>query len=604
MTKKELSEKANSLPLSPGVYIMRDRTGCVIYVGKSKSLKNRVSQYFHHSAAHSPKTVKMVSNVFDFDVILTKTEFEALVLECSLIKRHRPKYNILLKDDKGYPYIRFSLNLRFPRMSVASKPADDGASYFGPYGGRSAAFAVINTLSEAFKLPTCNRVFPRDIGKARPCLNSHLGKCMAPCSGLIGEEEYRAACRQAAMLLDGKYEDLADKIEKEMLEASDKMLFERAAVLRDKMKAILKLGKNQSVTSGAFADTDVIAFKSGQVKSCVTILHYIKGVLLDKEYEIFENCAEQDASEVLSSFITQYYKRRMAVPGRIFVSQMPEDAESLEFLLKQISEKTVKLEAPQRGEKRRLVELAAQNAENEAQRAETAAQRIVKTLAVLADMLDLPAIPDRIEAYDISNTAGSDIVGGMIVIEKGRQKRSEYRRFKIENYADQNDVGCMAEVLERRIARYKERDPKFAVLPDLILLDGGLGQINAVRGTLQKLGVDIPVFGMVKNDKHRTDELIDAGGNRYGIGATPVIFSFIGNIQEEVHRYSIEYHRSLRAKHGYSSALDKIEGIGKIRKQAMLNEFKTITNIKNATIEQLSAVVPENIAKKIKEKLM
>ena len=598
-----LKEKVHRIPYCPGVYIMHDKDGAIIYIGKSKSLRNRLGQYFLTQSGHTPKTAKMVSCVYDFETIVTKSEFEALVLECSLIKKYKPKYNILLKDDKGYSYIRFTLNDEFPRLSVVTKPVSDNAKYFGPYLSRGSAKNAIAALSDALKLPTCPRKFPRDIKKERPCLNYHLNKCIAPCTGNISLEQFREVCEQANLLLTGKYESLSRKIEEDMNKAADALLFERAAALRDRLAAVKKIGQQQNVLSGAFSDTDVIGFSCSTVKCCVVVLHYIKGRLLSKETQVFDGHSICDAGDILSQFIIQYYEERHYIPDEILVSHETDNISDTEKWLCERSGHKVCLHVPKRGDKLRLIELAVQNALTEAVQRETSEQRDSKLLTLIADLLGLDAPPVRIEAYDISNTSGENIVAGMVVFENARPKRSEYRKFGINSFDNQNDTACIAEVIARRFSDMINKKEHFEKCPDLVLIDGGEGQLHAAMSELERLNLNIPVFGMVKDDKHRTRGIITPSGNEIGLLATPAAFSFIGRIQEEVHRFSIEFHRKLRNKKNYTSALDKIEGIGEKRKLALLKHFKSITAIKDADIETLSSVVPRSIAEKIKNML-
>mgnify|MGYP002561427638 CR=1 FL=1 len=597
---EELKNKALALPNLPGVYIMKSASEEVIYVGKAKILKNRVTQYFRNTASHTPKTRSMVEHVNTFDIIVTTTEFEALVLENSLIKRHRPKYNILLKDDKGYPFIRLSVRDRFPVFSIVSKPAEDGAHYYGPYGGRGAAKLAINTILETLKLPTCSRRFPRDIGRERPCLNRHLNRCLAPCDGSLSEEGYRALIGEAEQLLQGSYQTLADSISAQMEEAAEALEFERAALLRDRLKAVEQIGRHQKVVAGALADTDVIAFHQGQVRACVTVLHYIAGTLLEKEVSLFDGCSVDDSGEVLESFLKQYYSRRKIVPKNVLLSQELDDMDLIAAWLEDICGKKPKIFRPQRAEKLRLVEMALENAADEVRRAETAQERVSKSLSLLSEKLGIGHAVSRMEAFDISNTAGSEVVAGMVVFQDARPVKSAYRRFKIKTVAGQDDPACIHEAVSRRVRHFVEGDTKFTPLPDVLMIDGGITQTRAAQRALSEQGVDVPVFGMVKDDHHRTRALIAPDGREIGIVGIPALFSLIGRMQEEVHRYSIEYHRALRAKRGYGLTLDEIPGVGATRRQALIRAFKTVENVKNASFEALCEVVPQNVARAIR----
>lgn len=593
----ELKSKVLALPYEPGVYIMKDRQGEVIYVGKAKALKNRVSQYFQSDSRHSPKTRKMVSHIWDFDIIVTESEFEALVLENSMIKKYKPKYNILLKDDKGYPYIKVTTSKPYPAFSIVSKPQADADRYFGPYPSRRAARQAIDTICEALKLKTCRRVFPRDIGKERPCLNQHLGRCVAPCTGKVPPEEYAALMGEAIALLEGDYKRLVRELEARMLEASEELQFERAALLRDRMKAVSALGEKQKVVAGSFADLDALAFVQGQTKGCVVVLHYLGGALQDKEYTIIDGATSEDAGEVLGAFLKQYYSLRQAVPKTVLLSDAIEDMPAVADFLGSIAERKIELAVPQRGKRHDLTRLAAKNAAEEIARVETGQERRLKSLELLQGMIGLDHPPELLESYDISNFAGADTVGSMVVFERAQPKRSRYRRFQIERAAQgQDDYASMAEMLTRRLQRWKDGDEKFMPLPDAFLIDGGLGHVRTAQTVLDSFGVTTPCFGMVKDDHHRTRGLVAPDGREFGISTVPAVFALIGRIQEETHRFAITYNRSLGAKRMRGSTLDKIEGVGEKRRADLLKHFKTIDAIKRAPVDELRRVVPLSTA--------
>lgn len=594
-----IKEKVKGIPLKPGVYIMLDRDGRVIYVGKAKQLKNRVSQYFQDSQNHTLKTRNMVSQVKDFDYIVADSELEALVLECSLIKRHMPKYNIMLKDAKGYPFIRANLKDPYPRFTMEAKLKNDGARYFGPYGGRNTTRKIIEALMSAFRLPTCERKFPRDIGKGRPCLSYHMGICIAPCTGGIGEEEYRGLVRQAVSVLDGKYKDVLAEIKEEMEIAAGKLQFEKAAMLRDRYNAISQLGERQKVVSGTMADTDVVGLYNG-AKMAVAVLHYINGRLLDKDVEMIDSPVEEGSAEIIDAFVTQYYSGRPVLPRYILLPGEIENADSLERMLSENAGHKVEILVPKRGRKLELVRLAEKNAREEAERLTTRKDRNERRLVLLRKALGLGKFPQRIESYDISNLAGSDIVASMVVFEDGMPLRKDYRRFKIETTGGQDDYGSMREVLTRRFSRLLEGDAKFSKAPDLLLIDGGETHAKTAEDTVAAFGLRIPVFGMVKDGRHRTRALVSPDGREIGISSIPQLFAFIGRIQEETHRFAIEYSRSLRKKRLQSSELDKIKGVGPARRKALLSHFKSIKNIKNAGVPELMEVVPRNIAEEIR----
>jgi len=590
-----LREKANRLPLLPGVYIMLDAHGEVIYVGKAKKLKNRVSSYFH--GEHLPKVAAMVEKVADFNVIVAGSEFEALVLENSLIKRHKPHYNILLKDDKGYPFIRVDTESAYPRMSVVSHSGKDKARYFGPYGGRGQTFEIIATISKALRLPDCSRRFPRDIGKARPCLNYHMGHCAGWCLPDSSAEDYRRSMEQALMILEGKSAELIEKLKAQMEKAAGELRFEQAAELRDRLRAIEALQNRQRVISTAFADTDALGFCRG-AKSCFTVLHYVDGDLAGKDVEMLDEPLEEDA-EAVSDLLRQYYiARRGALPKTILLPLEIEDGQELEQLLSEAAGRKVTLEVPKRGERLRLIENAALNAREEIQRRTTVEQRRSKTLEWLQKALELEHFPRRIEAFDISNLGDSGIVAGMTVHVDGKPKKKDYRRFRIRELGSQDDYASMFQAVSRRVSRYLDGDEHFAPLPDLLLIDGGENHAATAAAALRELGVSLPVFGMVKDDRHRTRALVTPDGREIGIQSNQAVFSFIGAVQEATHRYAIEYQRQLR-KEAYGSMLDKIPGVGAKRRDELIRSFKTVRAVREASLEQLHAVVPINTARAV-----
>ena len=590
-----LREKANQLPQLPGVYIMLDSRGEVIYVGKAKKLKNRVSSYFH--GEHLPKVAAMVEKVADFNVIVAASEFEALVLENSLIKRHKPHYNILLKDDKGYPFIRLDLRENYPRMSVVSRAGKDGARYFGPFGGRGQSFAIISAVSKALLLPDCRRSFPRDIGRARPCLNHHMGTCAGWCMEGRTEEEYRRSIEQAALILDGKSAELIDALRQQMERAAEALHFERAAELRDRLRAIEQLQNRQRVIATAFADTDALGFCRG-AKSCFVVLHFVDGDMAGKDVEMMDEPLEEDA-EALADLLRQYYTgQRGSWPKTVLVPCEIEDREELEKLLREAAGRRVSIERPQRGERLRLIESAALNAREEIQRRTTAAQRRSKTLEWLQKALELERFPTRIEAFDISNLGDSGIVAGMTVHVDAKPKKSDYRRFRIQNLEQQDDYASMYQAVTRRFTHYLEGDERFSPLPDLLLIDGGERHAATAVEALHALGLTLPVFGMVKDDRHRTRALITPDGREIGIQNKQAVFSLIGNIQEETHRYSIEYQRLLR-REAYGSSLDKIPGVGAKRRDDLIRAFHSVRAIREADVKTLSQVVPKNTAQAV-----
>ena len=599
MTFEELKEKAHSLPLKPGVYIMQDAKNTVIYVGKAKALKNRVSQYFQDSAAHTEKTRAMVSQIDHFDVIIADSEFEALVLECSLIKRHQPHYNILLKDDKGYPYVRVTVRDPYPKFSLATRPAEDGARYFGPYASRHSTQAIIDALRSALRLPSCNRKFPRDIGKERPCLNFHMGKCDGYCRSADLKERHDQAIAQALSLLEGRFQEVKADLTAEMEQAAEELRFERAAELRDRLRAIELLGARQKVVAGSLADTDVTGFFRGTAKSCFVVLHYVEGDLAAKDFDLIETPMEEEEGTVLSSLVREYYVGRARLPKQILLPcELPDQVPLTRMLSEQVGRR-VELVTPQRGAKMDLIRLANQNAREEVERATTREERQNKLLELLGRMLALEGPPKRMESYDISNTGASDIVASMVVYENGRPLKRDYRRFKLKDMNGPDDYASMEQVLARRFRRYLDGDEKFADKPDLLLIDGGLEHVRVAKRVLETLNLDIPAFGMVKDDRHRTRALVHPDGREIGIQAVPAVFSLIGQIQEETHRFAIEYHRQLQAGHVKGSMLDKIPGVGEKRRQQLLKHFKSVKAVKEASLEELEKAVPRNTAQAV-----
>ena len=593
MTFDELKDKALSLPYAPGVYIMRDKTDKVIYVGKAKKLKNRVSQYFQDTASHTPKTRMMVSKIHHFDVIVAASEFEALVLECSLIKRYMPKYNILLKDDKGYPYLRLDMKEVYPRISLVSKIADDGAHYYGPFGSRGVTHDVMEAIEKTLKLPTCSREFPRDIGKDRPCLNYHMNQCAGWCQPSQTCTQYRQTMEQARQLLSGNYKTVADEIKAQMLAAADNLEFELAAALRDRLNAVESLGQKQLVTAGTLADTDVVGYGQTEVKACFAVLHFSNGNLLDKEYAVFPT--PDDREEAVSSLMKQFYLSRGYAPKHVLLPFPMEDGELFSQFIQQQYGRTTKLRVPQRGNNIRLVELACKNALEEAKRVTDKEERNGAILVLLGKMLGIDT-PKRIESYDISNISGTDIVASMVVFQDGKPRKSDYKRFKLEGLDNQDDYASMHQVVKRRFVHFQAGDKGFDTPPNLLLIDGGISHAQTALRALEEVGVHFPVFGMVKDNRHRTRALVTTDGKEIAIDSNQAIFSLIGSIQEETHRFAITYHRQLRSKRLHHSQLDNISGIGPKRKQELLRQFKSIKAIGEATLPDLERLLPKDAA--------
>ena len=591
MTFDELKEKAHALPLKPGVYIMQDAKNTVIYVGKAKALKNRVSQYFANLSSHTEKTRAMVSSIDHFDVIVADSEFEALILENSLIKRHQPRYNILLKDDKGYPYVRLDVKSEYPKFSLSNRVAEDGARYFGPYGSRGATYAILDALRSALKLPSCNRKFPRDIGKERPCLNYHMGLCDGYCRPEMDQSRYREAIDQAVRLLEGQFKEVKADLTAEMEQAAEDLRFEKAAELRDRINAIELLGKRQKVVAGSLADTDVIGWHQGEARSCFVVLHFASGDLAAKDWELLDAPVAEGEGEVLSSLIRQYYVNRSRLPKQILLPAELEDEVDIARMLNEACDHKVELLTPQRGAKMDLIRLANKNAVEEVERATTRAERTSKVLELLGTMLGLDQPPQRIESYDISNQGADDIVASMVVYEGGRPLKRDYRRFKLKDMDTPNDYASMEQVLTRRFRRYLDGDEKFDKLPSVLFIDGGVEHANVAVAVTKQLGLSIPVFGMVKDDRHRTRALVTPDGGEIGIQRIPAVFALVGQIQEETHRFAIEFHRQQQSQRVKGSELDKIPGVGPKRRDELLKSFKSVKNVKAASLEELEKVV-------------
>lgn len=586
MTEKELRKKAMALPLQPGVYIMKNKDKKIIYIGKAKKLKNRVSSYFGSHAGHSLKVIRMVENVDDFDYILVDTEFEALVLECSLIKQHMPKYNILLKDDKGYNYIKITKG-DFPRISECKRIDDDGAEYIGPYiSGFSVKQAVEETL-KIFKLPRCSKSFPRDYGKSRPCLNGFMGICCSPCAGKITQQEYAKTVADAVAFLKGGSKASVRDITAKMNELSEEMKFEEAAKLRDRIRAIKNLEERQKVVSINVPEEDVFAIVNGKKKACFEVLRFKNGKLSDTEFWLIDS--QDDLKNARLELIERYYSMRSDIPSRIAVDGEIEDEELLREFLETQRGKKVEFIHPQKGEHLSILNMCIKNANEHLAQNEGRLGREFAALEELASLLGLPKPPEYIESYDISHTFGADNVAGMVVFHNGRPMKSAYKRFAVKGFDGQNDVGSMNEVLTRRFNHYynDEDGSTFKILPDLILLDGGQPQVNAVLPVISKMNLSVPVFGMVKDNKHRT-RAIAFGGGEIEINSHRAAFTLVSNIQEEVHRFAVSYHHKKHTKSTFSSGLMQIEGIGEKKAKALLKYFKTISSIKEQSEQSLS----------------
>lgn len=588
---RRLKDKANKLPLTPGVYIMKNSGGDIIYIGKAKALKNRVSQYFGSQEKHLPKVRKMVENVEDFDYILTDSEYEALVLECSLIKQNMPKYNILLKDDKGYSYIKVTKG-EWRNIFPALQKNDDGADYIGPFTQGYSVTKAVEEAKKIYKLPTCSRVFPRDIGKERPCLNSHMGICCAPCSGKLSLEEYNKNVDGALSFLKNGSRDTVLRLKEEMETAAENLEFEKAARLRDIIKSIEKTVNRQKVVFATYKEQDVFALSALEGKACFAVLRFFDNRLSGTEHFIVDVTDTEE--NMLSQLIESYYTLNRSVPPRIEVEKEPEGKDELEKWLTKRRGSGVSIVIPQKGEQERLVKMCKSNATEKLCENVLGSAKERSALEELSAMLGLGGVPKIIESYDISHTAGSDNVAGMVVFCDGKPLKKAYKRFMIKGFSGQDDYASMAEVLDRRFSEYekcreKGEEEGFGRLPDLILLDGGKGQVNAVLPVMKAHEITVPVFGMVKDNKHRTSAISTAGG-RVEFNSKRKAFSLVTTIQDEVHRFAVTYHRKKHTKKAVASALTEINGVGEKRAKTLLMKFGTLENIAKASESELAAV--------------
>lgn len=584
---KELRAKAMALPLQPGVYIMKNAQGEIIYIGKAKKLKNRVSQYFGSQNNHTEKVRRMVDNVDDFEYIITDSEFECLILECSLIKQHTPKYNILLKDDKGYSYIRVT-NEEWRRLSYVLQKADDGARYIGPYKSSFYVKSSVDEANKIFGLPTCNRRFPEDFGRFRPCLNFHIKQCCAPCTGRVKLKDYNERVENALEFLSGDSSKMMKELQERMTAAAEALDFEKAARYRDQIASMKKLRDKQKVVNINIDELDVIAVAREGSRGSVNVLRFSDSRLYDTENFIINDV--DDEVDFRSQFILRYYTLRSEIPAHIALDGEIEDLENTELWLTDKKGKRVYINIPQRGVQKNLVDMCQKNAYEALGQLKGVTGKQLSVLDELKNLLGLDRLPEYIESYDISNLAGADNVAGMVVFENARPLKSAYRKFKIKSFSGQDDFGSMAEVLTRRLDEYKKAQEEgvetgFGRLPDLILLDGGKGQVSAVLPVVAASGLNIPVFGMVKDDHHRTRAIVSDTGE-IAIRPNRAVFTFVTNIQDEVHRYAITFNRSQR-KRVLGSSLEEIPGIGKKRVKELMRFFRTIKKISTASVEEL-----------------
>lgn len=592
--RRRLLEKANSLPFTPGVYIMRDRTGKVIYVGKSRKLKNRVSQYFQNSEKNV-KTGRMVSMVRDFDYYLCANEMEALSLENTLIKQYTPKYNIRLKDAKSYPYIKITAE-EYPRMVFTRRREADHAKYFGPYSGSGTAYALIEMLSRTLRLPTCRRVFPRDIGKNRPCIYYEIGKCAGLCTGKVSAEEHRTAMKYAAEILNGKNESVRRALERQMAEDAEAERYEAAAKCRDTIRALDAIREKQTVVASPDAEQDVFAMWSGDLGTCISVFYIRGGVVSDSADFLF---GPDGISEDMTAFLLEHYQSREYIPPRVLLDFEMEsaDRELLSGMLTKLAGRKIDVHTPERGPLRTLCELVRKNAEERAKRDQMESEKREGTLTHLAELLRLEVYPERIEAYDISNFGSEQLTAGMIVYKNGAFSKSDYRSFRIRGVVGTtDDYASMRETLERRLAHLSDETGSFAEEPDLILLDGGRGHVSVVKEKMRELGLEhIPVFGMVKDDFHKTRALCTED-EEISIARERDVFTLIYRIQEEIHRYTVRVMEQGKNKTLTHSILTSINGIGDGKAKKLLAAFGGLAGVKRATVDQLAAV--KGIARK------
>jgi excinuclease ABC subunit C len=591
-----IEEELKKLPDKPGVYIMHDKDDNVIYVGKAVVLKNRVRQYFRKNNK-TARIEKMVSLIDHFEYIVVGSEDEALILECNLIKKYRPRFNVLLKDDKTYPYIRIDVKSDYPTVTLTRRILNDGAKYFGPYPSVGSAKETIAFIKEKFQIRQCKNYRNKD----RACLNYHIKKCLAPCMGYVRVEDYKKQIDQITMLLEGKIDGIKKELTNEMLEYSKNMEFEKAAEIRDRISAIERVVEKQKVSNISENNIDVIGLYKNEVSVCVEIFFVRGSKMIGREHYFFDELKDMEPEEIVSGFIKQYYMDKKDIPNRIMLRYDLEEKFSLENWLASMAGRKVELKSPQKGEKLRFVEMAEMNSKITL---ENKLKNKTEILTELRDVLDLEQLPIKIESFDISNISGTFLVAGMCVAINGEIKRNLSRRFKIKTVFGQDDPRCMQEVVSRRI-KHSLENPKggFGTLPDLILADGGITQIRAIKSALEENNVEIPVFGMVKDDHHSTRALINEERDEFEISEN--LFHFITNLQDEVHNTAIEYHRKLRDKEMTKSKLDYIEGIGEKKRTALLKEFGTVNKIKEASIEDLCKVkgINKELAKKLKEEL-
>lgn len=602
MENFNIQEELKKLPGKPGVYLMHDEKDAIIYVGKAISLKNRVRQYFQSSRNKGAKIEQMVTHISRFEYIVTDSELEALVLECNLIKEHRPKYNTMLMDDKSYPFIKVTVNEPFPRVMLARQMKKDKAKYFGPYTSAGAVKDTIELIRKLYHIRSCNRSLPKDIGKERPCLNYHIHQCQAPCQGYISQEEYRKSIDEVVRFLNGHYDLVLKELEEKMMAASDSLEFEKAIEYRELLTSVQKVAQKQKITDTAGDDRDIIAMASEREDAVVQVFFIRSGRLIGRDHFYLKSAENDTEGEILSSFIKQFYAGTPYIPAELMLPEEIEDQDIIEEWLTARRERRVHLRIPKKGTKEKLVELAQKNAQmvlkNDRERLKREEGRTIGAVKELEKILGLKGII-RMEAYDISNTNGFDSVGSMVVYEHGKPKRNDYRKFKIKTVQGPDDYASMNEVLTRRFGhglREQQEESEtggFQIFPDLIMMDGGRGQVNIALEVLEKLHLHIPVCGMVKDDNHRTRGLY-FNNTELPIDRNSECFRLITRIQDEAHRFAITFHRQLRSKGQVHSVLDDIPGVGPARRKDLMRHFENIDAIRNATVEELKELPSMN----------
>lgn len=591
-----LREKTAQLTTSPGVYLMKDAQGGIIYIGKAKNLHNRVSSYFRQGADHLPKVERMVSHVWDYDFIVTGSEYEALLLECSLIKQHKPHYNILLKDDKGYHYIKVS-NEPYPRITAEKQKANDGALYIGPYTGGFVTKSTVEEVNTVFRLPTCRKKFPQMLRKGRPCLNFHIKRCMGLCQGRVSEAQYQELIEQAVAYIRSGSTASVERMQKEMELASENLEFEKAALLRDRIRAVQRAGESQKIIDNSFRDADVIASADNGDDLCISVLMYREGRLYDKENFHFRDEADE---AVLDAFVPRFYHGRADLPKVILLEEAVTEMEMLAEMLSSQAGRKVKLTVPQRGGGMELIRMAKENAVEYIAVHENRTGKELLAVEALGKLLGMEHVPKYIESYDISNLASESMVAGMVVFENGRPLKKAYKRFSIKESQMQNDYACMQEVIRRRLSHLRDdTDVWFSRKPDLILLDGGKGHVSAVAPIIQEMAPDIALFGMVKDSKHRT-RAIATGGGEISVTGTQSAFQLLTRIQDEVHRYSVAYMHRKHKKRTFASELTQVEGIGEKLARKLMLYFKTKDALQAASCEEMRAAgIPQKTAENL-----